>query len=138
MPCKLVAEKQIPVQFYDFGVSAGFPSPADDYKEKKLDLNDLLIRQPEATFFAKASGDSMIGAGIHDGDMLIVDRSITPSDGKIVIAVVNGELTVKRFKVSGRNAQLHPENPKYSPINLSEGDSISVWGVVTNVVHSLS
>ncbi len=138
MPCKLVAEKQIPVQFYDFGVSAGFPSPADDYKEKKLDLNDLLIRQPEATFFAKASGDSMIGAGIHDGDMLIVDRSITPSDGKIVIAVVNGELTVKRFKVSGRNPQLHSENPKYSPINLSEGDSISVWGVVTNVVHSLS
>ena len=138
MPCKLVAEKQIPVQFYDFGVSAGFPSPADDYKEKKLDLNDLLIRQPEATFFAKASGDSMIGAGIHDGDMLIVDRSITPSDGKIVIAVVNGELTVKRFKVSGRNEQLHSENPKYSPINLSEGDSISVWGVVTNVVHSLS
>lgn len=138
MPCKLAAEKQIPVQFYDFGVSAGFPSPADDYKEKKLDLNDLLIRQPEATFFAKASGDSMIGAGIHDGDMLIVDRSITPSDGKIVIAVVNGELTVKRFKVSGRNAQLHSENPKYSPINLSEGDSISVWGVVTNVVHSLS
>ncbi len=134
---QLAAEKQTPVRFYDIGVSAGFPSPADDYKEKKLDLNDLLIRQPEATFFAKASGDSMTGAGIFDGDMLIVDRSITAADGKIVIAVVNGELTVKRFKLVGRTAQLHAENPKYSPITLCEGDNVNVWGVVTNVIHSM-
>ncbi|MDB4797399.1 translesion error-prone DNA polymerase V autoproteolytic subunit [bacterium] len=133
----MAAEKQTPVRFYDIGVSAGFPSPADDYKEKKLDLNDLLIRQPEATFFAKASGDSMTGAGIFDGDMLIVDRSITAADGKIVIAVVNGELTVKRFKLVGRTAQLHAENPKYSPITLCEGDNVNVWGVVTNVIHSM-
>ena len=134
---QLVAEKSTPVRFYDIGVSAGFPSPADDYKEKKLDLNDLLIRQPEATFFAKASGDSMTGAGIFDGDLLIVDRSITATDGKIVIAVVNGELTVKRFKIVGRTAQLRPENPKYSPITLCEGDNVNVWGVVTNVIHSM-
>ncbi|MDC0319475.1 translesion error-prone DNA polymerase V autoproteolytic subunit [Verrucomicrobia bacterium] len=134
---QLAAEKPTPVRFYDIGVSAGFPSPADDYKEKKLDLNDLLIRQPEATFFAKASGDSMTGAGIFDGDMLIVDRSITATDGKIVIAVVNGELTVKRFKLVGRTAQLHAENPKYSPITLCEGDNVNVWGVVTNVIHSM-
>jgi DNA polymerase V len=134
---QLTAEKSTPVRFYDIGVSAGFPSPADDYKEKKLDLNDLLIRQPEATFFAKASGDSMTGAGIFDGDMLIVDRSITAADGKIVIAVVNGELTVKRFKLVGRTAQLHAENPKYSPITLCEGDNVNVWGVVTNVIHSM-
>ena len=134
---QLVAEKSTPVRFYDIGVSAGFPSPADDYKEKKLDLNDLLIRQPEATFFAKASGDSMTGAGIFDGDLLIVDRSITATDGKIVIAVVNGELTVKRFKLVGRTAQLHAENPKYSPITLCEGDNVNVWGVVTNVIHSM-
>ena len=134
---QLAAEKQTPVRFYDIGVSAGFPSPADDYKEKKLDLNDLLIRQPEATFFAKASGDSMTGAGIFDGDMLIVDRSITAADGKIVIAVVNGELTVKRFKLVGRTAQLYAENPKYSPITLCEGDNVNVWGVVTNVIHSM-
>ena len=133
----MAAEKPTPVRFYDIGVSAGFPSPADDYKEKKLDLNDLLIRQPEATFFAKASGDSMTGAGIFDGDMLIVDRSITATDGKIVIAVVNGELTVKRFKLVGRTAQLHAENPKYSPITLCEGDNVNVWGVVTNVIHSM-
>ena len=125
-----------PVRFYDIGVSAGFPSPTDDYKEKKLDLNELLIKQPEATFFAKASGDSMIGAGIHDGDMLIVDRSITASDGRIVIAVLNGELTVKRFKLLGRTPQLHSENSKYTPITLHEGDSVSIWGVVTNVIHS--
>lgn len=134
---QLAAEKPTPVRFYDIGVSAGFPSPADDYKEKKLDLNDLLIRQPEATFFAKASGDSMTGAGIFDGDMLIVDRSITATDGKIVIAVVNGELTVKRFKLVGRTAQLHAENPKYSPITLCESDNVNVWGVVTNVIHSM-
>jgi DNA polymerase V len=134
---QFAAEKPTPVRFYDIGVSAGFPSPADDYKEKKLDLNDLLIRQPEATFFAKASGDSMTGAGIFDGDMLIVDRSITATDGKIVIAVVNGELTVKRFKLVGRTAQLHAENPKYSPITLCEGDNVNVWGVVTNVIHSM-
>ena len=136
MPCKLVDNHAAPVRFYDIGVSAGFPSPADDYKEKKLDLNELLIKQPEATFFAKASGDSMIGAGIHDGDMLIVDRSITASDGRIVIAVLNGELTVKRFKLLGRTAQLHSENSKYTPITLHEGDSVSIWGVVTNVIHS--
>ena len=136
MPCKLVDNHNAPVRFYDIGVSAGFPSPADDYKEKKLDLNELLIKQPEATFFAKASGDSMIGAGIHDGDMLIVDRSITASDGRIVIAVLNGELTVKRFKLLGRTAQLHSENSKYTPITLHEGDSVSIWGVVTNVIHS--
>ena len=134
---QFAAEKPTPVRFYDIGVSAGFPSPADDYKEKKLDLNDLLIRQPEATFFAKASGDSMTGAGIFDGDMLIVDRSITATDGKIVIAVVNGELTVKRFKLVDRTAQLHAENPKYSPITLCEGDNVNVWGVVTNVIHSM-
>ena len=134
---QLAAEKPTPVRFYDIGVSAGFPSPADGYKEKKLDLNDLLIRQPEATFFAKASGDSMTGAGIFDGDMLIVDRSITATDGKIVIAVVNGELTVKRFKLVDRTAQLHAENPKYSPITLCEGDNVNVWGVVTNVIHSM-
>ena len=78
----------------------------------------------------------MIGAGIHDGDMLIVDRSITASDGRIVIAVLNGELTVKRFKLLGRTPQLHSENSKYPPITLHEGDSVSIWGVVTNVIHS--
>ena len=85
MPCKLANHQFTPVRFYDIEVSAEFPSPADNYKEKNLDLNELLIKQPEATFFVKASGDSMIGAGIHDGDMLIVDRSITASDGRIVI-----------------------------------------------------
>ncbi len=136
MPCKLANHQFTPVRFYDIEVRAGFPSPADDYKEKKLDLNELLIKQLEATFFVKASGDSIIGAGIHDGDVLIVDRSITASDGRIVTAVLNGELTVKRFKLLGRTAQLHLENSKYSPITLREGDSISFWGSVRNVIHS--
>ena len=136
MPCKLANHQFTPVRFYDIEVRAGFPSPADDYKEKELDLNELLIKQTEATFFVKASGDSIIGAGIHDGDVLIVDRSITASDGRIVTAVLNGELTVKRFKLLGRTAQLHPENSKYSPITFREGDSVSIWGVVTNVIHS--
>ena len=136
MPCKPATHQFTPVRFYDIEVSAGFPSPADDYKEKNLDLNELLIKQPEATFFAKASGDSMLGAGIHDGDMLIVDRSNTASDGRIVIAVLNGDLIVKRFKLLGRTAQPHSENSKYSPITFREGDSVSIWGMVTNVIHS--
>ena len=86
MPCKLVDEIQAPVRFYDVGISAGFPSPAQDYKEPRLHLNDLLIKNPDTTFVAKANGDSMTGAGIHDGDMLVVDRGLTDYRDKVVIA----------------------------------------------------
>lgn len=123
--------------FYACSVSAGFPSPADDHVERKLDLNEHIIQHPSATFFVSASGDSMINAGIHDGDLLVVDRSIEAVHSKIVIAAVYGDLTVKRYIKKGNKAYLAPENDKYTPIEIKEGDDVHVWGVVTNVVHKV-
>jgi DNA polymerase V len=118
-------------------VSAGFPSPAEDYIEGKLDLNQHLIRHPAATFFVRVTGDSMIDAGIHPGDILIVDRSIEVIDKKVVIAVINGELTVKRIRKTSSGFLLVPENHNYSPISISQDTEFDVWGVVTSVIHKL-
>lgn len=118
-------------------VAAGFPSPAEDYIEAQLDLNQYLIRHRAATFFVRASGDSMIGAGIHSGDLLIVDRAIPAVDGSIVIAVVNGELTVKRLSKKGDRLLLVAENEQYAPLEINEHTEFHIWGVVTNVIHSL-
>jgi len=118
-------------------VSAGFPSPADDYMEDRLDLNDHLVRNPAATFFVRVTGDSMIEAGIHSADILVVDRSLNPKDGNIVIAVIDGELTVKRLRTQKTKVYLHPENKNYKPIEITSEMSFEVWGVVTNVIHSL-
>jgi len=118
-------------------VAAGFPSPADDFLEGQLDLNEHLIRHPAATFFVRVTGDSMVGAGIHSGDMLIVDRALEPTDKKVVIAVVNGELTVKRLQKQRDRLILIPENDAYKPIIVEEGTDFEIWGVVTNVIHSL-
>ena len=134
---RFVQNKEATIPLYACGVSAGFPSPADDYLEGVLDLNDHLIQQPAATFFVRASGDSMIGAGIHDGDLLVVDRSLEATDGRVVIAAVNGELTVKRLAKHNGVHQLEAENPRYAPIHFNEDDSVHLWGVVTNVIHSL-
>ena len=118
-------------------VSAGFPSPTEDYIEGKLDLNKYLIKHPAATFFVKVTGNSMIDAGIHDGDILIVDRSIKPASRKVVIAIVNGELTVKRIRVTKGKILLMPENRDYKPLQVEEEMGLEVWGVVTNVIHPL-
>lgn len=118
-------------------VSAGFPSPADDYLEGKLDLNDFLINNPAATFLVRVTGDSMIGAGIHSGDLLIVDRSLTPKDRNIVIAVINGELTVKKLRITKNKVGLFPENKDYKPIEITSEMNFEVWGVVKSVVHSV-
>lgn len=118
-------------------ISAGFPSPADDFVEKKLDLNEHLVKNRQATFFLRVSGDSMIGAGIHDGDLLIVDRSITPSHKKVVVAVVDGELLVKRLLRENERILLAAENSNYQPIEVTDDIHFEVWGVVTNVIHAL-
>jgi len=118
-------------------VSAGFPSPAEDYIEGNLDLNEYLIKHPAATFFVKVTGSSMIDAGIHDGDILIVDRSIKPVNKKVVIAVVNGELTVRRIRVTKGKVVLVSENKDYKPLQVDEEMGFEVWGVVTNVIHPL-
>jgi len=118
-------------------VSAGFPSPADDYLEGTLDLNQHLIKHPAATFFVRVAGDSMIDAGIHDGDLLLVDRSLEIVDGKVVIAIINAELLVKRVRKVGERLFLLPENQAYQPIEVREEMDFELWGVVTHVIHSL-
>lgn len=118
-------------------ISAGFPSPAEDYIDKKLDLNEYLIKHPAATFFVRVAGSSMINAGIHSGDILIVDRSVEPADKKIVIAVINGEMTVKRISKNAGKLYLVPENDAYKPLEITEGSEFQVWGVVTNVIHKV-
>ena len=122
---------------FEAAVPAGFPSPAADYEQEKLDLNKLLVANPPATFFARVTGDSMTGAGIHHGDLLVVDRSLEPQDKNIIIAVVNGELTVKRIRMKGKKITLEPENHSYSPLEITEDTAFEVWGVVTNVIHKL-
>jgi DNA polymerase V len=118
-------------------VPAGFPSPAADYEEGKLDLNRHLIKNSTATFFVRVTGDSMVKAGIHDGDLLVVDRSIEPRDKNVVIAVVNGELTVKRIRIRKNRLTLEAENEAYQSQEINDGIEFEVWGVVTNVIHSL-
>ena len=127
--CDLSTDHEI--ELYTTKVSAGFPSPADDFIERKLDLNRFLVKHPAATFFVRVSGESMMNAGISDGDILVVDRSLNPMDKKIVIASVNSELTVKRIRKVGTEVFLVPENDQYSPIKISDGMEFSVWGVVT-------
>ncbi|MDG1136850.1 MAG: translesion error-prone DNA polymerase V autoproteolytic subunit, partial [Phycisphaerales bacterium] len=121
---------------------AGFPSPADDFIERSLDLNEQLVANPIATFFVRASGHSMDGAGIHDGDLLVVDRSITPSHGSVVVATIDGGLTVKRLTKRGMDMFLMPEpnkldQGKYSPIEVGEESDATIWGVVAWAVHRL-
>ncbi len=126
---------KIEVPLFSSKVAAGFPSPADDYIEKTLDLNDLLIQKPAATFFVRAEGESMLGAGIHPNDILVVDRSIKPIIGKIVICALQGELTVKRLKSVGDEIILGAENLDYADITVTKEFDFIIWGVVTNVIH---
>jgi DNA polymerase V len=129
--------RRMPLPLFSGKVAAGFPSPADDYVEKNLDLNELLIQKPAATFFVRSQGESMLGAGIHPNDILVVDRSIEPVPGKIVICALNGELTVKRLECDNGQWQLKAENPAYADIVLHEELEMVIWGVVTNVIHAV-
>lgn len=116
--------------------SCGFPSPAQDYVEQGIDLNAYCIRHPAASYLVQASGDSMVGAGIYSGDLLVVDRSIEAAHHHIVIACVNGEMTCKRLELKPR-FRLVAENPVYPPIEPEEGDSMEIFGVVTNIIRRL-
>jgi len=126
---------RLPRPLFLCGVAAGFPSPADDYIDRLLDLNELLIKNPAATFFVRVAGESMIGVGIHDGDILVVDRAVEPANGKIVVAAVNGELTVKRLLRHKGTCRLVAENPAYPQMEISDEIQFEVWGVVTSVIH---
>lgn len=115
-------------------MTTGFASPADDYLEGRLSLDSLLIQNKEATFFVRAKGDSMTGAGIFDADLLVVDRSLTPANGSVVVAVVDGDLTVRRLSEREGKHILKPENPAYKEIEFKEGQELQVWGVVTATI----
>lgn len=130
-------EEYEPQPLSDSRRSAGFPSPADDYLELKLDLNSLLVKHREATFFLRVQGDSMIGAGIHSGDLIIVDRALPGHHRKVVVAVLDGELLIRRLNIDGERVALAAENTNYANINISESSDFEIWGVVTNVIHEL-
>ncbi len=119
------------------GISAGFPSPADDFKEVRISLDRELVKNKEATFYARVSGDSMIGAGLEDGDLLIIDRSLNPENRKIAVCLVDGEFTVKRIKKIKKKFYLMPENKKYNPIEIKEGNELIVWGIVEYVIKKV-
>ncbi|WKB82516.1 translesion error-prone DNA polymerase V autoproteolytic subunit [Cellulophaga lytica] len=123
--------------FIDTGISAGFPSPADDFKENRISLDKELIKNPEATFFARVSGESMIGAGLENNDLLVIDRSLEPAHNKIAVCYLDGEFTIKRLKVVNNIVWLQPENPKYKPIQITEENNFIIWGIVTNVIKKV-
>ena len=130
------AQMQQPMIFHR--LSCGFPLPGDDVTEARLDLNDLMIQNTNATFFFRVQGDSMSGIGLVDGSYLIVDRSIAPRSGHVVVAIVNSEYTVKRLVRCGESMELHAENPTFAPIVFREADEMTVWGVVTGWAHRLT
>lgn len=121
----------------DTGISAGFPSPADDFKEERLSLDEELIKNKEATFFARVSGQSMINAGLDDNDLLVIDRSLEPEHNKIAVCFIDGDFTVKRLRVENDGIWLQPENPNYKPIKISEDNEFIIWGIVTNVIKKV-
>jgi DNA polymerase V len=136
----ILAVKQtstIKIPLFNESVKAGFPSPADDFIDKHIDLNELLIRHPAATFFVRVKGDSMVNAGIFSGDVLVVDKALEAKNNCIVIAVINGELTVKRLRRTGERLQLVPENDNYSIIEIDSEMSFQIWGVVKSVIREL-
>jgi len=128
---------RLEVPLFTAGISAGFPSPADDFIDRKLDLNEFLVAHPAATFFVRVEGTSMIDAGIHPGDILIVDKAVEAKPGSIVIAVIDGEFTVKRYHCAGGRRLLLAENPSFRPIEVTEGMAAEVWGVVNYVIHKV-
>ena len=133
--CETVTKRKLPL--YLSKIRAGFPSPADDYIDRKLDLNEYIVKHPASTFFVKVKGDSMVNAGILSGCILVVDRSLEATNNKIVVAVLDGEFVVKRMKKSRGKVVLFSENPDYQPIEITPDREFSLWGVVTYVIHAL-
>lgn len=119
------------------GISAGFPSPADDFLDISIDLNKELIKNPSSTFFGRVKGDSMINAGLSDGDLLVIDKSLEPINHKVAVCFIDGEFTVKRIKIEKEKIWLVAENDKYKPIEVTKENDFLIWGIVTNVIKSL-
>lgn len=130
-------EKVLDIPFYQFNVPAGFPSPAENFMDLDLNLQDYLVQNPSATFCVRVIGDSMQNAGILSGDVMVVDRSLEPKNNTIVLAVLDGEFTVKRIQKKGEELFLKPENKDFKPIKVTEEMNFQVWGVVTHIIHKL-
>ena len=130
-------EKTLDIPFYQSNVSAGFPSPAEDFMELDLNLQEYLVQHPSATFCVKVTGDSMQNAGIFSGDVMVVDRALEPKNKTIVLAVLDGEFTVKRIHKKGDLLFLNPENDNFKPIEITEEMNFKVWGVVTHIIHKV-
>jgi len=124
--------------FIDSGISAGFPSPADDFLHQKLSLDEKLVQHKEATFYARVKGESMINAGLDDGDLLVIDRSLPPLNNHIAICYLDNEFTVKRLEIKGTKITLVPENDKYSKIEITEANELIIWGIVTYVIKKVN
>jgi len=125
------------VKFFDTGISAGYPSPAEDFNTQALSLDEALTKNKETTFYARVSGQSMIGAGLDDNDLLVIDRSLQPENNKIAVCFLDGEFTVKRLRVSKDEVWLQPENPNYPIIKITEDNNFLIWGIVTNVIKKV-
>ncbi len=130
-------ESELMLPFVNEGISAGFPSPALDFVDLSIDLNKHLIKHPSATFYGRVKGESLKNAGVSDGDLLVIDRSLEPINGKIAVCFIDGEFTAKRIKKSKLELWLMPENDDYEPIKITEDNNFVVWGVVTHVIKSL-
>lgn len=130
-------DRECEIPLIESAVPAGFPSIAEDYVDRALNLQELLIKHPAATFFVRVKGTSMLDAGIQSNDILIVDRALTPTNNKIVIARIDGELTVKRLRLENEKVMLIPENSAYDPIEITSAMDFEVWGVVTYVIHQV-
>ena len=130
-------EKVLDIPFYQSNVSAGFPSPAEDFMDLDLNLQDYLVQHPSATFCVRVTGDSMQNAGIFSGDVMVVDRALESKNNSIVLAVLDGEFTVKRIQKRAGKLYLKPENKNFSPIEIIEEMNFQVWGVVTHIIHKV-
>ena len=124
--------------FIEQGISAGFPSPADDFKEIRISLDRELVRNQESTFYAKVSGNSMENAGLCDGDLIIIDKSLNPENNKIAVCFLDGEFTVKRIIKKENKLFLKPENKNYKEIEINDGNDLKIWGIVTFVIKNVS
>lgn len=125
---------KLPLPYADHGIQAGFPSPAQDYISEAIDLNDEVVRHPAATFYGRVNGDSMIDEGIEDGDLIVIDRAIEPSDGDLAVCYVDGDFTLKRIKIEPDRIWLIPANETFDPILITSDNRFSIWGVVTFVI----
>jgi DNA polymerase V len=132
-----LTDSELELPYLSSGISAGFPSPALDFIDLTIDLNKHLIKHPSATFYGRVKGESMRDAGIYDGDLLVIDKSIEPVDGKIAVCYIDGEFTLKKIKIIKKELWLMPANTDYSPMKIEEHNDLKIWGIVTHVIKSV-